>query len=182
MIDDESLNNIEKLHRLKEEGVITQEDFDQAKATVLHGPKRTGRTIELPSFKSRPEEIARPADDDWMGWMKLPLRKYADFGGRSSRKEYWMFALMYFSTIMISLVIAAIAMPVGVLLLICALFGLFIPHLAVQVRRFHDQSMSGWFALLNLIPYVGAMAVFVFMLLRGTHGENRFGPDPLSAD
>lgn len=29
-----------------------------------------------------------------MEWMLLPLKRYADFNGRSRRKEYWMFALM----------------------------------------------------------------------------------------
>ena len=28
-----------------------------------------------------------------MEWMLMPLRRYADFSGRSRRKEYWMFTL-----------------------------------------------------------------------------------------
>ena len=28
-----------------------------------------------------------------MEWMLMPLRRYADFSGRSRRKEYWMFVL-----------------------------------------------------------------------------------------
>lgn len=28
-----------------------------------------------------------------MHWMLMPLRRYAEFSGRSRRKEYWMFAL-----------------------------------------------------------------------------------------
>lgn len=63
-------------------------------------------------------------------------------------------------------------------LIILALLGLFVPLLAVEVRRFHDQNRSGWFVLLNLIPYVGVIIVFVMMLLEGTQGDNRFGPDP----
>jgi len=47
---------------------------------------------------------------------------------------------------------------------------------AVTVRRFHDQNRSGWFFLLNLIPYVGGLVVLVFMLLPGTPGDNNFGP------
>jgi uncharacterized membrane protein YhaH (DUF805 family) len=54
-----------------------------------------------------------------------------------------------------------------------------IPYLAVHVRRFHDQDRSGWFYLLAFIPYVGSLVVLVFMCLRGTHGPNRFGEDPL---
>ena len=53
-----------------------------------------------------------------------------------------------------------------------------IPALAVTVRRFHDQDKSGWLILLQFIPYVGWLIVFIFMLLDGTRGPNRFGDDP----
>jgi uncharacterized membrane protein YhaH (DUF805 family) len=29
-----------------------------------------------------------------MGWMFMPLRRFADFSGRSRRKEYWLFQLL----------------------------------------------------------------------------------------
>ena len=56
--------------------------------------------------------------------------------------------------------------------------ALFIPSLAVQIRRFHDQDKSGWFVLLAFIPYVGGLIVLVFMCIEGTPGPNRFGSDP----
>lgn len=128
-----------------------------------------------------------------MDWMLMPLRRYADFSGRSRRKEYWMFALFQV------LVIAAISVVAlvtggfsntdgtGIGMIAIALFGLYalaiiIPSIAVQVRRFHDQDKSGWFVLLGFIPYVGGLIVLVFMCLDGTRGENRFGPDPKGGD
>ena len=71
--------------------------------------------------------------------------------------------------------------------LMFALFGIYglaiiIPSLAVQIRRFHDQDKSGWFVLLNFIPYVGGLVVLVFMCLDGTKGKNRFGDDPKMSD
>lgn len=128
-----------------------------------------------------------------MDEMLKPLRRYADFQGRSRRKEYWLFVL--FQTI-VFLVLGALALAGGFPLDgapvsepgplfylgvgLFALFGLalFIPNLAVQVRRFHDQDKSGWLILLGLIPYIGGIIVFVFMLLEGTRGPNRFGADP----
>lgn len=56
--------------------------------------------------------------------------------------------------------------------------GSLIPSIAVTVRRFHDQDKSGWFYLLSFIPYVGGLIALVFMLIEGTRGPNRFGPDP----
>ena len=126
-----------------------------------------------------------------MEWMLLPLRRYADFSGRSRRKEYWMFALF---NLLIMLGIAILAGMFGGLTgdnagasslsgIFIILFGIYalailVPALAVQVRRFHDQDKSGWFVLLNFIPYIGGLIVFVFMCLDGTKGENRYGPDP----
>lgn len=144
-----------------------------------------------------------------MNWMILPLTRYADFKGRSRRKEYWMFAL--FNLIVVSILIGlAIAFapsttvsemttgdggfqastniqtdfsesPASMVFL--GLYSLYvlailIPSLAVQVRRLHDQDKSGWLLLLGLIPFVGGFIILVFMLLPGTRGPNRFGPDP----
>lgn len=127
-----------------------------------------------------------------MEWMLMPLRRYADFSGRSRRKEYWMFVLgsiiLYAIVGVIFFALAAVGGQgaddsldaggiIAILLVAAVALGLFIPTLAVQVRRFHDQDRSGWMVLLGLIPYVGGIVVLVFMCLEGTRGENRFGPD-----
>lgn len=67
---------------------------------------------------------------------------------------------------------------IGFLLLGVYALGSFIPSLAVQVRRYHDQDKSGWFILLGLIPYVGGIIALIFMCIEGTRGPNRYGPDP----
>ena len=134
-----------------------------------------------------------------MEYMLMPLKRYADFSGRSRRKEYWMFALGIF---LAYIVIAILALALGafsmnmqdgaasgftpMMGLVFALFGILVlaiivPSIAVQVRRFHDQDKSGWFALLNFVPYIGGIVVFVFMCLEGTKGPNRFGEDPKGA-
>jgi uncharacterized membrane protein YhaH (DUF805 family) len=125
-----------------------------------------------------------------MEWMLMPLRRYADFQGRSRRKEYWMFVLFQvLMMIPVSLVASFAFAPMfasgdtsyGFLIAIIVLLYLaafLIPGIAVQVRRFHDQDKSGWFLLLGLIPYVGGLILLVFMCLEGTRGPNRFGPDP----
>jgi uncharacterized membrane protein YhaH (DUF805 family) len=118
--------------------------------------------------------------------MLLPLKRYADFSGRSRRKEYWMFTLLFVLAIVGMAIVTGIlgafsspeptalfVVPIGLLIL-----ALFVPTLAVQVRRFHDQDKSGWYVLLGLIPYVGGIIVLVFMCIEGTRGPNRFGPDP----
>jgi uncharacterized membrane protein YhaH (DUF805 family) len=137
-------------------------------------------------------------------WMLMPYRRYAEFSGRSQRKEYWMFTL--FSVIVT--VVLAVLMVVGgfdffsdptlqssepnvlgyiaVGLFLVFILGSIIPSIAVSVRRFHDRDMSGWwvlgFAVLSNLPYVGwlfSIGNLVIMALPGTPGQNRFGNDPL---
>ena len=125
-----------------------------------------------------------------MEWMLMPYRRYADFSGRSRRKEYWMFVLFQF-LVFAALAIMAIAFgglasgsePGAFFIVVMVIGGIFVlgsivPTIAVAVRRFHDQDRSGWMYLISFIPYIGGLIVFVFMCLEGTRGPNRFGPDP----
>ncbi|TXI49777.1 MAG: DUF805 domain-containing protein [Lysobacter sp.] len=130
-----------------------------------------------------------------MEWMLMPLKRYFDFEGRSRRKEYWMFTLLYALLMIAAFVVVGIGAAtsgdsgelnalgmLGFSLLGLIVLIFFIPSIAVQVRRFHDQDKSGWFVLLNLIPSIGGLIVLVFMCLEGTPGDNRFGSDPKGAN
>ena len=123
-----------------------------------------------------------------MDYMLMPLRRYAEFSGRSRRKEYWMFIL---GVIIVAVVLSIIEGILGLTGMIGGAYGplttlfmlaILVPGIAVQVRRFHDQDKSGWFVLLGLIPILGGLIVLVFMCLEGTKGDNRFGPDPKGAN
>ena len=114
-----------------------------------------------------------------MSWFLMALKKYAEFSGRSRRSEYWFFILFY---ILIAIALAFVdgamgaATGFGVLSGIFAL-AMFIPSLAVTVRRLHDTDRSGWWILIGFIPLIGTIVMFVFMVLDST-GPNRFGPNP----
>ena len=130
-----------------------------------------------------------------MEWMLMPLKRYFDFEGRSRRKEYWMFVLLYTLLMIAAFVVLGFGLStsgdnselnsvskLGLSLLGLIVLIFLVPSIAVQVRRFHDQDKSGWLVLLNLIPSLGGLIVLVFMCLEGTPGENRFGPDPKGPD
>ncbi len=119
-----------------------------------------------------------------MEWYQMALKRYAEFNGRSRRKEYWMFTLY-------NIVITMVLYVAGLLLLMrgsiaMVFFGLaiiywlavLVPGLAVCVRRLHDIDKSGWFILVSLIPAVGGIILLVLLCLDGTPGDNRFGPSP----
>lgn len=143
-----------------------------------------------------------------MEWMLLPLKRYAEFSGRSRRMEYWMFTLF---TVIVYIVLAMVMLGggldlealasdsvpegpgvlfwVGGGLFVIFVLAIIIPSIAVTIRRLHDRDMSGWWYLgaivAGLIPYVGfiaSLAFLVLMFLPGTVGPNRFGDDPKSAN
>ena len=117
-----------------------------------------------------------------MHWYIEVLRKYTVFEGRARRKEYWIFALISaFILIFLSLIDELTGWKVwedeGVLSLVYSI-AVFVPTLAVVIRRLHDTDRSGWWILIALIPLVGAIVLLVFLILKGNEGDNRFGPDP----
>lgn len=126
-----------------------------------------------------------------MDWMLLPLWRYTDFQGRSRRLELVSFGtgLLMLAAITALFTLGAGAGRSGALAtaemaamagLFVSVFGatLIIPTLALQVRRLHDLNLSGWWLLVDLLPYLGWAAMIVLLLLPGTRGPNRFGADP----
>jgi uncharacterized membrane protein YhaH (DUF805 family) len=115
------------------------------------------------------------------------LKRYADFQGRASRSEYWLFALFVFLVAIGFGILNAVVMGVTgsvqpnmlilVLYLVFAL-GVFVPGLSVTFRRLHDTDRSAWWILIGLVPLIGSIALLVFYCLPSTPGSNRFGPAP----
>jgi uncharacterized membrane protein YhaH (DUF805 family) len=118
---------------------------------------------------------------DFAQAVKTCLNKYANFSGRAQRPEYWYFFLfMIVVNIVASVLDSVIFGDIPVLYLISTL-ALIVPSIAAGVRRLHDTDKSGWWLLLGLIPFVGAIVLIVFFCQRGTVGPNQFGADPLQA-
>ncbi|MBV7257692.1 DUF805 domain-containing protein [Pacificimonas sp. WHA3] len=121
-----------------------------------------------------------------MEWMLMPLKRYADFNGRSRRKEYWMFLLGYIVVyVVLGLLTGGFGTDpnvVGSMLLLIFSLGLLIPSLAVGVRRLHDLDKSGWFLLIGIIPIIGSLILLYFFVQDGTPGPNKYGPNPKGPD
>jgi uncharacterized membrane protein YhaH (DUF805 family) len=103
---------------------------------------------------------------------------YVNFSGRAVRSEYWYWVLFA----IIGAIVAEIIDYILGITAVYPLFGLaiFLPGIAVGVRRLHDLDRSGWWLLLSLIPLVGGIILIVWFCSRGTIGPNRFGQDPLA--
>ncbi|MFK5983562.1 MAG: DUF805 domain-containing protein [Flavobacteriaceae bacterium] len=118
-----------------------------------------------------------------MNWYLKVLKNYKDFNGRSRRQEYWMFLLF---NLLFGFVAATLdrllGMTINGLLYgpLYLVYGLivFIPGLAVAIRRLHDTGKSAWYLLVALIPLLGAIWLIVLMATDGTPGENEYGVNP----
>jgi len=108
------------------------------------------------------------------------LNQYADFKGRASRSEYWLFVLV---NTLITLAFCALGFGLwmwtekdGAVFLPCIyLMATLIPSWAVAVRRLHDSNQSAWFISVNLIPVVGTIWFFIVLTLQGDPDVNRYG-------
>ena len=118
-----------------------------------------------------------------MNWYLKVLKQYADFSGRARRKEYWMFFLFNMIFAFLAAIIdnvvgtASPELGYGVFYGIYAL-AMFIPGLAVGVRRLHDLGKSGWMLLIALIPLIGAIWLLVLMVTDSQQGSNKWGENP----
>jgi len=132
-------------------------------------------------------------------YLNVIRNNYANFSGRARRREYWMFQLIN-TVIMIVLYVpvAGFLLPslmatqrtgeglpnlsplVGLFLLLYVVYTLavFVPSLAVTVRRLHDAGYSGWLFLIAFVPFVGSIALLVLTILESKPGSNKWGPNP----
>lgn len=117
-----------------------------------------------------------------MEWYLKVLKNYADFSGRARREEYWMYTLFnVLAMLVLGGVFFGIAMaldaPAIIFLVYLYVFATLIPTLAVVVRRLHDTGKSGWWILLNFVPF-GNIVLLVFLCTDSEHGKNKWGDNP----
>jgi uncharacterized membrane protein YhaH (DUF805 family) len=113
--------------------------------------------------------------------IKSGFQNYVTFSGRAPRSGYWYWVLFAVLVSMASGILDAAIFPDAAPQPIGAVTSLilFLPGLAVGIRRLHDIDRSGWWVLIA-ITVIGIILLIIWACLRGTPGANRFGPDPLA--
>lgn len=151
-----------------------------------------------------------------MKWYLAVLKNYANFNGRARRKEYWMYTLFCIIFCIVAAIIDNIIgttfkvqimgmtkdMHYGYIYILYSL-AVFIPGLAVGIRRLHDVGKSGWplVTVLIAIPFMVIAAInqlimvallfdlivlgfgiwlLVLMVTDSQPGDNKYGPNPKS--
>ncbi len=143
--------------------------------------------------------------------IKSVFSQYATFRGRARRSEYWWFQLFSFlvslpvQIFFFVMYLAAFApvlesadsngqyseaafedidwglFAIGVVPAIIVGLGLFLPSLAVLVRRLHDTGRSGLWWFIGFVPG-GSIVLLVFAVVDGQPYDNEYGPDPKSGE
>ncbi|MGV0585006.1 DUF805 domain-containing protein [Mycobacteroides chelonae] len=133
--------------------------------------------------KTNRQEVSKPLGATDPRDLRLPLygatfgqaisrffRSYARFSGRASRSEYWW--VMLAQTAAAGLLVGGVAVGtegalerLGVTVLIGFMLVWGIPAWALTVRRLHDADLSGWIALLAVLPYIGSLMPIIFGFL-----------------
>jgi uncharacterized membrane protein YhaH (DUF805 family) len=108
-------------------------------------------------------------------------RLYLSPRGRCSRQFYWLLGVIPFVALgfFLGILIGAFGLDPkwGAIALLATLW----PSLAMQIKRWHDINLAGWWALLSLIPFFNLLVIVCLGLIPGTPGANRFGPNPLDS-
>lgn len=132
------------------------------------------------------------------------------YNGRVSRSKYWLgfflsMVLFFCSMIMMVFIIALgayiyslipgnatriidtefstlqsnvelIMRPIADIFLIVWAYVLF----CLSIKRFHDVDTTGWISIILIIPLVNFFTFIILGFIKGTDGDNQYGPDPVA--
>jgi uncharacterized membrane protein YhaH (DUF805 family) len=108
------------------------------------------------------------------------LLRYFEFAGRTSRAQYWIYQL-----VVTLLIVAMVAYAfrngaqrppdgnLGPFMVFLCLFHT-VPGITVTVRRLHDIGKSGWWYMINFVPFGGLVLLF-WTCCASEPGSNEYG-------
>lgn len=116
--------------------------------------------------------------------IKVGLNKFVTTTGRSTRSEFWWYALFlyiiggvlgWFGGRIQSSGMEQVWLGVifEVLSLLCT-----ISLVCASIRRLHDTGKSGWNVLWYIIPVIGWIIEVVLLCKSTQPGANQYGPEP----
>jgi uncharacterized membrane protein YhaH (DUF805 family) len=109
------------------------------------------------------------------------MKKWLGFKGRIGRAAFWWTLILSSAAFIVLFVfLDSIAGHRSTLILYPPFFWI---AAAAAVKRMRDRAKSPMWLLVALVPVLGPLWLFLDLgLLRGTPGENHYGPDPLAPE
>jgi len=117
---------------------------------------------------------------DFVTAVKLGFSNYFIFKGRSTRAEYWWWALFAVIGSMVFNILGALnGLPLAGTFSLVTL----IPELVLVARRLHDINRTGWWQLLIVGSFliIPPLVLLVLATKHGDIGPNKHGQDPRQA-
>jgi uncharacterized membrane protein YhaH (DUF805 family) len=119
--------------------------------------------------------------------VRTVLSKYMQFDGRAGRSEYWYWILaLVLVSIVLTLIEGAVLAPAagfepfdpeaGQPLRMLLALVIFLPTLAVSIRRLHDGGRSGWWLFIQVVPIIGGLILLWWYVQAGDEADNEYGP------
>lgn len=126
-----------------------------------------------------------------MNVLTRPWTHIFDYKGRSTRREFWLFILLFYASFLLLGFFIGVAAGAGAIsadegalagtVIIASwlwMLAWLVPFLSLSVRRLHDHDKSGWFFLIAWFPLFGWLFFLIMMLTPGNDDHNSYGPDP----
>lgn len=137
-----------------------------------------------------------------MNLLVRAFKKYGDFTGRSSRREFWLVAALFVVATLTANFLDSLDGPRRIVAArmgaaeLAVSIALFLPFVSAGARRLHDSDRSGWWLMLIYLPYLGwvategnaraqllclgalalgAVSLIAMLLMPRNPGPNRFG-------
>ena len=144
--------------------------------------KEAAITIQEPAEKVK-DEVEGTASPDTSNSKSSTTTKNIlgiQFKGRLRRNCFWptYIAMCVISFVLELLTSLAEDSSIALIIGLIAFLYLTLVGLGLCIRRLHDTGRSGWWLLIGLVPYIGAIILIIFYCLDSQPGTNKYGPNP----
>lgn len=145
-----------------------EKSFDKIKRDVLYllhrGPETTASPFQEKDSCSRTCVSGSVlADESNVGKLIMTVvRRTFDYGGRSSRTEYWSFVIASLAIIFLSLILDALIDWEEPYLMGMVSLLLAFPSVSLGIRRVRDSGLEPYWFALCLVPWIGFLVGVYF--------------------
>ncbi|MBP9792132.1 MAG: DUF805 domain-containing protein [Rickettsiales bacterium] len=127
------------------------------------------------------EDFFKQIPTDIKGAILNPIKGCINFSGRSPRSDIFGFLMILgiCTLLYVVLTVTLIFFVQSWTLMVCSAVFVGMMYLSLAARRLHDINKSGWWSLIFIVPYIGALLWLLLFFVEGNKGENHYGPDPV---
>jgi uncharacterized membrane protein YhaH (DUF805 family) len=178
-LDQTEFDALVKAGRIRSETLVWQEGMEDWLPYGRAGLSGASQALPPRTPASDRSDPARADANSFVGALKDGFARYVDFKSRSTRPQFWWWSLWSIligigATILDASIGADGNGPVSMLTSI----AIFLPSIAVAVRRLHDIGRTGWWYLIVFVPLIGWIVLIVFFCTRTQNTANRWGLPP----